>query len=918
MPLYFTAPDGKPLAVKITRNGQETEEKVDRWGKAHVALTGEPGRVNVFDVPLSNPSQGVAAARTDGKTTLNLLDMPGAGEVIASLPGNRKAVVETGTRKAQRGHPNGEHFYLPLVNNRFVCEPGRNHRKIYISKSASALTKAAIAAHATAAGTATTEAQVTGAWLAARPQYGGTPQMAITPEILNLYRETIYSSGTDITTPASNHYFLERGYDYTDLDVVTGVGESEIHPQLYGAWGSGAKPIVTIGGNWIKPPYTVYQDLQEEYVAQLWYAWASAFDHVTVEKSMDLQYTHAFTIHEVDVVQPWKDSPAATTTRNGVTVWLANGNHMGCIYSHESSNLLVEGLAGDHPGWADGYDYNGDATMPMPPFKYSHAIYLSSGCFDVTIRDNVLTRAASDGLQLRAGVHVEGNVLADHNLIASINSGMDAQFNNVMDNVAFSAGFKRVAYEEGGYNWGYGSVGLLSSFKGNVLAHHANPDDAAEIAAKPDAADLLTQGVKLADDTQVWKWGPISQNRNVTGLDATVLDQTTLQRYAGLKLGTQFATIGEYAAWVKTQPSVSAAAKDTVDWVKARFGKPRSTRTTPANLDFSPDPAFEGFRWDNRYNWSTMDLPGRNVADAVNLRGHYSKFGNMNADIASLTSGGGTVDVVSGRLKIGALLDAAKINTRLSGQAILPATAHPLTVKALSGRVALLGAVSNLDLTAVGHAEVLLGPDCTIPSGKSLVTGCRESPVGWDGTGTANLTVAGTLKFSADMEVTVDVVSLANGRYVWGHIGKRVTGSISGATATVAQVHRRAYRGGLVKVSLTEIVGTPVVNDVFTFQPKREAGYIDTPVTGTVKSIVSRGIASLQRFRSGYIGDGTVAPTVTVTLTLAAGSAVVVDATGLPAGSYDLTGPGVTVVNQGATLPAGVTVTGGKLVLVVS
>ncbi|MGN7871058.1 hypothetical protein [Paracoccus sp. 22332] len=48
----------------------------------------------------------------------------------------------------------------------------------------------------------------------------------------------------------------------------------------------------------------------------------------------------------------------------------------------------------------------------------------------------------------------------------------------------------------------------------------------------------------------------------------------------------------------------------------------------------------------------------------------------------------------------------------------------------------------------------------------------------------------------------------------------------------------------------------------------------------------------------------------------AAGSQVVISNRNLlPTGTYELTGPGITVVNNGATLPAGVSVTGGKLVL---
>ena len=92
----------------------------------------------------------------------------------------------------------------------------------------------------------------------------------------------------------------------------------------------------------------------------------------------------------------------------------------------------------------------------------------------------------------------------------------------------------------------------------------------------------------------------------------------------------------------------------------------------------------------------------------------------------------------------------------------------------------------------------------------------------------------------------------------------------------------------------------------------------DIDKIATVGSVLSAGIPMLQRFRSGAIGDGLTEPTVTASLVLAAGSQVVITRQDLLApGSYDLTGPGVTVTDEGATLPAGVSVTGGKLVLVV-
>lgn len=904
---------GLPEKTNVTMEHSGKTETIESWGQAHVVLTGEAGRMNAYTQPLTNPGEGDVSVRSDGKTILNLLDMPGAGEVLADLPGNRKAVVRTSPRKQQRGHPNGEHYWLPVdSNNRFVCEPGARHRKLYVSKSSAALTKAQIAAHAGVA-----EVTVTGAWLATRPQYGGSAATKVHWDVAKLYLGQVFTWNVQ---GRSDHIFFERGHNYDDFDWVHASGESEIHPLLLKAFGTGERP--GIGWGFIRggPNFVVIQDMHLLGAPQPWYSFSTAFDHCTVTKTMDLQWTYDFTVREVITLTPWKDAVGDTVSNGTKLVWKANGNHMGSIYSSLSAGLMVEGLYSDHAGWADGYAYDGDATMPMPPFKYSHAIYLSGDCYDVTLRHNFLSRASSCGMQLRAGFHVEGNLFLDHNLIAALNSANGlGQFSNVLDNVAFSAGYKRVAYEEGAFNWGYDASGPLTSMKGNVIAHHANPDDAAEIAAKPTADGGVLGGPKLVDDTQVWKWGQSANNRNVEGLNATTLDQTTIQRYAAQVMGQPTATIPQFAAWAKTQPSYSGLVKAAVDWTKARFGKPRSTRTTPASLTFTPDTDFEGFRWDNRYNWSTLDLPGRNIADAVDLDGHYTKFGNMNATIGSLTSDGGIVEAVSGRLKIGTMLDAANFVVRKAGQVWIEDADQALTVRADSGRLNLLGTTASLDLDAIGHAEILLGPDCTVPVGKVLTIG-GTTKAGWDGTGSANLLVQGKLEFISTVEVTANHPTAGElGKPLfWVHMGKRVIGSISGMNAKFVDIEKHNARPDAVKFWLSDMTGLPAVNDVFDFAATRNLDGTQTIKRATVTAIGPRTIPQLRRFRSGSIGDGTVEPTITPTVTLASTAIVEVDKTGLAAGTYDLTGSGVTVVNQGATLPAGVTVTGGKLVLVVS
>lgn len=884
-----------------------------------VEMTALAQRVTVLDGEITNPSAGRTVVRDDGTTLLDLTGIAEAQTITGEMPNGAQAIIVVPAAAQKHGHGNGVHYKLPLdANNRFICEPGQRHRKWYYSKSGAALTRAQIA---TAAGVS--EATVTGAWLLTRPQYGGSAETAIHADLFSIVRAGLTA---DNQPTRSDWYFLECGYEYS-WDWGGFSGEDELHPMRIASFGSGAEPVVRLFNNYLMLPFCVTQDVRVSYDSKgnYWRNWCHAFDHVTFTREHVFSQSSLNTMHECLSLTAWYSVPNSTETwpagtpLAGTPRWTPQGgNYTSCIYGGMSEGLLIEGNLFDHAGWGEGYDYNGAVNAPQPPTMFSHNIYLSESCRDLTIRHNFLSRASSCGVQLRGGVHLEGNMLIDNNIAAAVNSfsGVN-QFNNVLDNVAVSSGYKRVAYAEGGYDWGYDVNGPLSAMKGNVIAHRANPDDPAEVAAKPGTNWLygVSTSAKLADDTQSWKWS--SQNRGVEGIPAATLDQTTIQRRAGTRLGKASGTIDEYVDYVAAQPSYRTVVREDVRWFKEWFGKPLSTRTAPADLVFEPDVDFEGFRWDNRYNWSTGDLPGRNVADTVDLAGNRVLFGTVEANIAALKSGGGMLDVTSGKLTIGTLTDAASLILRVAGQAWIGGSIHPLSVMSTSGRLALTGETADLDLHAGGHAQALLGPDCTVPAGRSLILSGQQVRVGWDGTGTATLDIAGKLEFRRGIMVSANPGNPELIRHVYRHIGKTVTGSVSGFTGRVAAVERTTVRGIKFDIWLDEVVGTPVAGDVFNVAPTWAADGNDTPNPVTIVTVGATGVAPLQRIRSGAVGDGLVEPTVTATVNLAPTAQIVVPA-GLPAGTYDLTGPGVTVVNNGASLPAGVTVTGGKLVLTVS
>lgn len=921
-------PDSK---VTLATNGQT--ETVDLWGRAHRLLEGHAGRINVYDQPLSAPSTGQAVARSDGKTTLNLLDETGPAEVSATLGEGRKALVRASARAQKRGFASGDYYWLAQdANGRFKPEPGRRHRKIHVSGAPTAMTRAAIAAHAGVAETA-----VTGSWLAARPHYGATPAMAMTVDVYFMLEEALWSGSQEAR---SDWVFFERGHVYTPLRTYGQAhlrGESELHPIVWDAYGTGHRPEIARGMEWIQlgPRFMMFRNLNLRKFNPR-HGHGVIFENCKISGTSESQLTQvAFaTMRECIIhdIVPDKSKVA------GATVWYGSEDRISGIYASEGHNLMFDGCLFDRNGWAEGYAYDRDITFPYPPSDRNHNLYIQYDSRDVTMRHNLISRGASAGLQIRCGGHYDQNLFVDNNYATGLQAGTKLgpinQFTSFIDNVNFGAGYKRVQGYQGAINWGYDINTVLTAMVGNIVAHLADPDNPAEIAdrkmnvARPQDDGVLPYNSRttyIDNDTKVWRWERNADGTNkpqrCEGLNATTLDQTTIQRFAAdfLDLPVGDASIEDLMASMRDESeyTVGDTVREAVSWAKGRFGDPIPNRTTPTGLTFLPDPRTEGRRWDNRLNWTTRDLPGTHVADTANLDGNAVQFGTLETSVAALESGGGTLDVTSGRLTLGALTDAAHVTVRNSGQLWCGATDQPLSVKASSGRIRLTGAVSNLALEARGRAEVLFGPNATIPAGKSLVISGQRPLVGWDGTGSATLTVAGTLEFRAGVTLAVGG-TLQRQRLI--HVGRRV--ETASFAATIADYEERTRTSDTNHMVLSDITGLPVTGDSFVYgvhEAPTDGSDKSVPQSATVTSILSRGVAPLQRFRSGCMGDGLTDPTVAVSLVLAAGSKVVITRRDLlAAGTHDLTGPGVTVTNQGATLPDGVTVAAGKLVLVVN
>jgi len=94
-----------------------------------------------------------------------------------------------------------------------------------------------------------------------------------------------------------------------------------------------------------------------------------------------------------------------------------SGGHAQGLFCKDAHGILIEGCLFDHNGWK-AQEPGAERTI------FNHNIYIQNDCTDVTVRDNIISRGASHGLQARPGATIEDNVFIA-NAIAILLGGGD-------------------------------------------------------------------------------------------------------------------------------------------------------------------------------------------------------------------------------------------------------------------------------------------------------------------------------------------------------------------------------------------------------------------------------------------------------------------------------------------------------------
>ena len=745
-----------------------------------------PDSAQITDIEITNlPSAGNITVNPDNTLALVLSGSDYSGPLSFDYSVTRAdgtvsshsvdLNVTAPTQKAGWGL--GNHYMLETdANGDLVVEHGDNHRKIYVSGSEDALSRADIAAIE-----GLSEAQITAKWLIAHSEYGGSEGMALTSDI----GMEVWNGLSGWDKPAHSNWLLfERGYQYDNtgnMIIRDTHGESELHPMHITSWGEGDQPIITSQVRMYQKPISnvVFTDLDLRGGVSNLSADNTLFSDVSLSVSgIGMGGVDRFTLHDSVITDTHNVKPDGE-------VW--SGTSAG-IFLGDIEGVLIEGTVIHHSAWQDDYLPNGSTLGGQPPTLFSHNVYLQNTTSDVTFRDNIISQGSSFGAQFRGGAFVEDNVFLDNNVAANFlggdyqGAGPIGNFTLFTDNVVTSAGYKQTTLgNQGALDWGVRNEARDSTLLGNIIAHEADPNDPAEVAYKTTKQNpnplVHTKDDPFFNDTRIFNWNGFEAN--LDGLDRNTLNQTTIQNFALSILGSQTTAnenlghryvsglITDLMNHLKSLPNTSLddtiTAKDIVAYFQNGFGVAPGGDGSSTTHRFIPNDLSDGVRWDNRLNWSHEELPGN--GDSVDLGGNWVNFGGT-VRLGDLDLGSnGKLQVGSGKLSVDGSLEAGDkggaIFINHAGQFWTNGYADDglLNVRITEGRFANTGDISGPVVLEVSDGQALLGVDdasYAIGAQSELRIVGSQAKVGFDGAqnGVAilDMSAAGQVSFVADVQ----------------------------------------------------------------------------------------------------------------------------------------------------------------------
>lgn len=969
---------GQPVEMELELGGRARHAvSVGAWGVMRdyfpktLAFEAMALRVAVLDfasrgaaerLVFGAPSAGRIADRGDGTVTLDLTGVAKAGAITLPYRAERAGLpaieglcsVTVRPASERQGWGAGWHYTFRVDEaDAYVIEPGRIHRKVHVSTSG--LSKAAIeAGHPTSNASAVfLRDSVVPPSLGGNGvlRYGEAPEVALDEQTGRLLWNAI--SGQSVAAH-SNWLLFKRGEIFTNWSwgIAGARGESRLHPFLIGAYGTGEKPVIPFPD--LSPGFSqryVVQGIEgaegkQPVLSQS--SWVVVDDvkchgeAAEVRTNASGHVAEAVTFRRLNFRDTAPPAPA-----NGKVNWSEKGDRSSALFASGCDGMLFDKCFSDVAGWQEGYPDNGPngvypGSLPQPPTKYSHNLYISNsvgdgsdtgadpepvqGLRDFTLRKSLLSRGALTGVQLRPGGIAYDNFFFRNNLAMFFGGGAKADEGVDVGNYSLALGN---VITHAGQKTGQGNFEKALAIRtgapdtvllGNIIAHSGPANDGTsawgaasgnELAINVDAS-IEQNGSLLYDDTLVRGWVTATNDQNITGMNISTLDATTVESWTDTRLGTSGSSYFNFIAEMRAEADPWGLVPNLLDHFRQGAGRDTTIRATPATVIFQPDARgiTPGFRWDISADWSTGDQPGTAAGDTADLAGHVVHSFDT-ATLAALHLRGGTLRLTGGRITTGDIASGGTINLFGAGQVDTDGitSADLLTVRAADGRFLNRGSVAGpIDLRISGGAEAVLGYDSanlTIAAGRVLEIHGAQARVGFDGAagGAATVTINGTLRLKSVLRIafkglTSDALGYSN-RF---ERGMTITGATSGFTGTVAdfeQLPAALVPGGLAgEVGLLTIedwTGLPLAEEALVgrgtvaLEPHDAATVVALVASHEVQSPLppeSSGRGAVGEFRSGL--NGTAAPDLVSTIAIGAGSALEADLRGLAPGRYCL------------------------------
>jgi len=780
----------------------------------------------------------------------------------------------------------GDHYIPEVADGAVVIEPGRNHEKIYAAASGG-WTLASI--EAIEGGT------ITNAWILAQSFYGRSEAEPLEKTLAESVWASLIPEATGARMEGVSHWLLlERDGTYSGSELLRKgrVGESPLHPILVAAWGTGAKPIIT------ERPSITYGTEPTDNLAFSGLQFDAGFslksqgsnvllagcDILNDELTFDSGNYYRITVFDCKLLDSWRDVPT-----KGKDNWLDayKDDRVSAMHPDDHWGLYLKDCIVDHGGW--NATYAQDATYNaglngQPPTVYSHGVYLSARGAFVTMDGCIVTRAANSGAQWRTGGHMMNSVYIDNNIGFQL-GGPDQTnwggFNCNLDNLVTQAGHKTINIGTNTQNNNFtgkiangvnGGKDVEPTVSQLIVCHADNPNALEGFTGNQPTSVTPTLAIEGAlADYKVRNWLN-KPDENVEGLSTIVMDAKTSQYYADLlrvqPQGTS--TVENLIEYFRGLPTVRGASRAMWEWFADGFGYSYPTRTGTNTNTFVPWISGEGWRWDNKRNWSQGFLPGE--GDTVMLDGNFvttiATIRNATIDLGT----SGELRQFSGLTECASLNGSGTVSIEGAGQVLVDAVgtgAKQITLQ--GGRLGMLGTViDNLSIAAYNGSEVLFAPGSatTIGAGKTLAIHGGEPFVGFDGTsGSASLTMNATanLNFTSTAKFIITGLTTVNSGKNAPKLGATMTGAISGATGIARYVK---IIGSTCEVILSDLTDTFTTGENITGQTRVEFR-VDglNGVIGVVQGTPTYSIGQIAEFTSGKYGSQ--APVVASTINCA-------------------------------------------------